>query len=330
MKSNGRTLRSSEWRANRLADGLAKAAANRNAAPSTLTQLIASAEVLVRHSAALLGSVTYAANNHPAQRTTEDGRVVKYTVRDVIEPPRKKATGAEGGTNDNGSSSSSSCSSSGGSSGSSSGSEDSTHTTPASPEQPPSDWDSEDELKTYGAFLPEQVRRKQAAVTRGTNAAAERSEQATRRHVGAASLRTKKSVLVAIYALAKPYLTVPEGSPSDRESSKQAQAVEPAAAVVAPQAGTVSPTKQSAPQVGLRATSFNDQQPSSSLAVDPAHCHGTASRVRESFLQRQRTVSDTAGVRARPTRASGSSATRHSSAAVESLLGKAKPRRPPD
>ena len=68
--SNKRFMTTVDWRANRLVDALAKKAARTTHAPRAVTCLLESANVAVRHAAALLGVVTHAANNQkvPVQR----------------------------------------------------------------------------------------------------------------------------------------------------------------------------------------------------------------------------------------------------------------------
>ena len=53
-----------QWRANRLADLLAKAAASKHRLPARVFTLLKQADILHRHQAALLGAVTYQANHH--------------------------------------------------------------------------------------------------------------------------------------------------------------------------------------------------------------------------------------------------------------------------
>ena len=87
-KSDGSFLTTTEWRANRLADGLAKQAALVNVAPRSTINLLVSAEHLVTHAVALLGSVTHAAKNVKEQHVLDTGVVVTRTRRDSQERPR--------------------------------------------------------------------------------------------------------------------------------------------------------------------------------------------------------------------------------------------------
>ena len=91
-KSNGRPITSLEWRANRLVDAVAKNESIRGAAPQCTIDLITSAEALVRHSAAQMGTATHLANNHVVVTQLDDGTVVRKTVRDAQEPPAKNVT----------------------------------------------------------------------------------------------------------------------------------------------------------------------------------------------------------------------------------------------
>ena len=88
LKSNGSPVTAKEWRSNRLVDGLAKLAARENEAPTATIELISSAEMLVRHSAAQLAVATYNANHHQTLKVKHDGSVVKCTTRDAQEAPK--------------------------------------------------------------------------------------------------------------------------------------------------------------------------------------------------------------------------------------------------
>ena len=80
--SNGQRLTAVEWRANRLADALAKQAALTRKAPVAVIQTLKSARAVVRHSAALLGQVTHAANNHRVVGWRPDGTAEVKVMRD--------------------------------------------------------------------------------------------------------------------------------------------------------------------------------------------------------------------------------------------------------
>ena len=124
-KSNGKPITSLEWRANRLVDAIAKNESARGVAPQSSIDLINSATALVKHAAAQMGAATHLANNHVLTSQLKDGRMVRKTVRDAQDPPRKNtAQKPQPGK-----------------------------TAEASEEQPEgevSDWDSTDERLTYG------------------------------------------------------------------------------------------------------------------------------------------------------------------------------------
>ena len=91
-KSNGKTITSLEWRANRLVDAVAKNESAKGQAPQTSIDLIVSATALVQHTAAQIGAATHLANNHVTSILLESGAIVNKTVRDVQDPPAKKRT----------------------------------------------------------------------------------------------------------------------------------------------------------------------------------------------------------------------------------------------
>ena len=84
--SNGKEMSVVDWRANRLVDALAKEAASSRQAPMAITRLLSSGRAAVRHSAALLGRVTHAANNCIMDCTLPDGNVVQRACRDAQQP----------------------------------------------------------------------------------------------------------------------------------------------------------------------------------------------------------------------------------------------------
>ncbi len=59
IKSDGRPVTVVEWRANRLADALAKAAVGDEKVCQVASELMSQAEALVRHEAAVVGAVTH-------------------------------------------------------------------------------------------------------------------------------------------------------------------------------------------------------------------------------------------------------------------------------
>ena len=89
-RSDGARLTHVDWRANRLADGLAKQAAASDQPPPAVLRLLESAHVAVRRSAKLLARVTHAANNHTVYVTAEDGTVTQKVVRDSADKPKAK------------------------------------------------------------------------------------------------------------------------------------------------------------------------------------------------------------------------------------------------
>jgi chemotaxis protein histidine kinase CheA len=96
--SDGARLTAIDWRANRLADALAKAAAAQRKLPKTIEVLLDSAVEAVKHAASQLALVTHAANNHVVEGLDADGKVVRRTHRDATQAPRtykKKAAPAQ-------------------------------------------------------------------------------------------------------------------------------------------------------------------------------------------------------------------------------------------
>ena len=87
LRSDGKRLSYIDWRANRLADWLAKSAAQRGALSRRSAACIRSAEEIVTHSAELLGAVTWYANNCRVVETNEDGKEVVKTLRDATPSP---------------------------------------------------------------------------------------------------------------------------------------------------------------------------------------------------------------------------------------------------
>ena len=85
--SNGARLTAADWRANRLADGMAKFAARRIRMPDGLRELLESAAEANRHAAMLLAQVTFAANNYITSKLNADGVVETVTLRDSQDKP---------------------------------------------------------------------------------------------------------------------------------------------------------------------------------------------------------------------------------------------------
>jgi len=89
--SNGQRMSATDWRANRLADRLAKAVAREAQAPKGTVELFESSEAATAHAAALLGIGTRASNAHEAQVTTADGETKTVLQRDSQSKPKEVA-----------------------------------------------------------------------------------------------------------------------------------------------------------------------------------------------------------------------------------------------
>ena len=77
-----------DWRANRLADALAKEAAAEHQPPAAVAKLLHSAKCAVKHYAMLVGRITHAANNHHTMVAGPDGQMVPKICRGSIDRPR--------------------------------------------------------------------------------------------------------------------------------------------------------------------------------------------------------------------------------------------------
>jgi hypothetical protein len=86
--SSGGRLTVIDWRANRLVDALAKAAAREQQVSRDTVAFLASAEVAAGHAAALLGVVTHAANNHTDVELLDDGTTRSRVLRDSVDKPK--------------------------------------------------------------------------------------------------------------------------------------------------------------------------------------------------------------------------------------------------
>ena len=86
---NGARFTSTDWRANRLVDKLAKLAAESLQPPASTIKLLESAEAAAAHAACLLGVVTHAANNHKAFTLDEGGNTTCKVMRDSTDRPRQ-------------------------------------------------------------------------------------------------------------------------------------------------------------------------------------------------------------------------------------------------
>jgi hypothetical protein len=90
FKSDGSFVNAIDWRANRLADCLARLAANELAAPDLAFRIFQQALSAAGYCAALLGTVTYRANHHQTQVLKPDGAVSLKCCRDSA--PGKRST----------------------------------------------------------------------------------------------------------------------------------------------------------------------------------------------------------------------------------------------
>jgi len=90
-KSDGGMVTATDWRANRLADALAKAAAGRFRVPSATRNAVTTALRAYEQSAAVAGIVTYAANNFCLSTTAQDGTYVHKRLRDAQPPATRHA-----------------------------------------------------------------------------------------------------------------------------------------------------------------------------------------------------------------------------------------------
>ncbi len=84
--SNGKRFTVVDWRANRLADMVAKLTADGASPPKRTVQVALSGLKASRHAAAKLGLVTFAANNHEVVETDAQGKTHTKHLRDAQEP----------------------------------------------------------------------------------------------------------------------------------------------------------------------------------------------------------------------------------------------------
>jgi hypothetical protein len=92
-KASGKRVTAIDWRANNLADHLARQAAEVNAPPRKTIRLVKDAVEMVKCAAAKLGLVTWAANNCSVLEVQPDGSTRNVVKRDACDPPpvhRKK------------------------------------------------------------------------------------------------------------------------------------------------------------------------------------------------------------------------------------------------
>jgi hypothetical protein len=84
LRSDGQPITMVDWRANRLADILAKAAALKYRMPLRALKLLRDAAAAMEYAGALLGTVTYAANHYCDEVRHPDGTVSKCRRRDAM------------------------------------------------------------------------------------------------------------------------------------------------------------------------------------------------------------------------------------------------------
>jgi len=94
LKSSGMPVTAIDWRANRLADALAKAAAARFRVPHRVQHTVRTAFKAYEHAAMVAGVVTHAASNHFTSVTTPDGAYAHRKLRDA-QPPAKSSRPAQ-------------------------------------------------------------------------------------------------------------------------------------------------------------------------------------------------------------------------------------------
>jgi len=93
LKSNGVPVSPTDWRANRLVDILAKAAAAKDRTPVEVQRLMRTALEATEYAAATLGMVTFAANNAKVSKQRPDGSYHWATCRDACPPAFLNTTG---------------------------------------------------------------------------------------------------------------------------------------------------------------------------------------------------------------------------------------------
>ena len=94
VRSDGQQVSALDWRANRLADSLAKGAVGDIPLCRAGIRQLTAAHGLVLHEAAVLGAVTHAANNHVVSVTGRDGRQHRCTLRDAAARRRDRVAAA--------------------------------------------------------------------------------------------------------------------------------------------------------------------------------------------------------------------------------------------
>ncbi len=101
VRRTNKVLTVVNWRANRLADAVAKAFARDNLASSEMVSLVASGRKSVAFHAALLGTVTHCASHCPTPATRKDGTAYTKMCRDSVDPPAFKKTATDKGNEGN-------------------------------------------------------------------------------------------------------------------------------------------------------------------------------------------------------------------------------------
>jgi hypothetical protein len=86
--SDGELVTVCEWRANRLADAIARSCARRSAVPRPVAARLQLAADVLRIEAGTLGAVTRAANRHRVDVVTDGGHHTTVTKRDSVRPER--------------------------------------------------------------------------------------------------------------------------------------------------------------------------------------------------------------------------------------------------
>ena len=87
LKSDGAPVSATDWRSNRLVDGLAKRAADCCRTHQDLRGYLHHAKTMVEHSAAIIGMAAYGANNYSVTVWSPQGKLVDATRRDSSPPP---------------------------------------------------------------------------------------------------------------------------------------------------------------------------------------------------------------------------------------------------
>jgi len=86
-RSDGQRVTATDWRSNRLADALAKAAALSTRTPFPTRRLLHAGKQLVEHTASVIAVAAYTANNFTETCWTPAGKLVNATRRDSAPPP---------------------------------------------------------------------------------------------------------------------------------------------------------------------------------------------------------------------------------------------------